>query len=682
MNASGKYSAHLLRRITPIFVLCFALSGCGEEGIGGDDPGELEIHPAAVTFSDVNVGSSAIDTITLTNTGESDITLSELSLGEDSSRPGTHEVFELLNPWDDRLSLDPDEFYTLEIEYAPVAAEEHDALLSFRTNISEMTEVDIEVSAPTPAPELLAEETVVFDRTPVGSQEWRLTEIQNIGYSDLEIEDIFLSGGDENHFDISFPADISEADASEVSDGSVVAPESYDTDTHQEVVAADESMWVRVHFEAPDDDFKWTELIIETNVPQHRVAVSANSDAACLEYVGDYIDFGRASINNTSQQTVTLQNCSGLSETVITDMAIGYLDEEGEFEEDEDVRFAINEDTLPPEFADGGVEPLEPDGNMSFLMTYTPLDAVDDEAVLSVSSTDDASPLLVDIVGNGVDLECPIAKAEARIAETGMWDEHSVFGVPLDEIEFDGRQSYDPDEPDVEVVYEWSLTDQPLNSTAQLQNPESAQPSLTADIAGRYVVELVVYDGAGLATCDPAQIIIEIEPQAAIHVELTWEVPAAQDGTGVDLDLHYLHPNGNWSEEPWGVYWANPNPTTEWNDGSEISLDIDDRTGQEPENINHDRPDANYDYSVGVYYFSDQPGYGATDARVRIFFHDALILEKQQRLHTAGGGAGPEATTGDFWYVADIGVSPPNTPDINELQIIDELLEDAGFPGN
>ena len=664
-------------------VLCIALSGCGEDGIGGDDPGELDISPPSVTFSDVNIGDSEVSSVTLSNTGDSAISLSELSFGEDATREGTHEVFELLNPWDDdRIDLEPDDFYTLDIEYAPVEPDLHNGLISFRTNISGMTEVEIEVSAPTPGPELLADETVIFERTPIDSVEWQLTEIQNIGTANLEIDEIILAGEHENHFDIAFPTPADEADDPDLGDGAIVAGEDHDSDTPAEVIAPGESMWVRVYFEAPDDDFKRAEIIINSNVPQHRIAVIANSDAACLELVGDYIDFGLASIDNTSQQTVTLQNCSRLSETVITDMAIGQLDDDGEFQEDEDSRFAINEDTLPSDLVDGGVEPLAPDATLNFLMTYSPLEEVDDEAVLSVTSTDDRSPLLVDIFGSGAELECPIATAEASIAGSGIWDDNMVFGVPLDEIEFDGSQSYDPDEPDVEVNFEWALTDQPLNSTAQLQNPQSAQPSLTADIAGRYVVELAVYDSAGIASCDPAQIIIEIEPQAAIHVELTWEVPASQDGTGVDLDLHYLHPNGNWSEEPWGVYWANSNPTSDWNDGSEISLDIDDLTGQEPENINHDRPDATYDYSVGVYYFSDQTGYGATDARVRIFFHDALILEKEQRLHTAGGGAGPEATTGDFWYVADIGVSPPNTPDINELQIINEVHEDAGFPGN
>lgn len=58
---------------------------------------------------------------------------------------------------------------------------------------------------------------------------------------------------------------------------------------------------------------------------------------------------------------------------------------------------------------------------------------------------------------------------------------------------FDGGASYDIDGDSLE--YRWSLIHQPENSSAVLQNPASQMPSLTVDVYGEYVVQLIVNDG-------------------------------------------------------------------------------------------------------------------------------------------------------------------------------------------
>jgi hypothetical protein len=45
------------------------------------------------------------------------------------------------------------------------------------------------------------------------------------------------------------------------------------------------------------------------------------------------------------------------------------------------------------------------------------------------------------------------------------------------------------------ISYAWTLTSKPINSTASLSAPSSVKPTFTADVAGTYVVTLIVNDG-------------------------------------------------------------------------------------------------------------------------------------------------------------------------------------------
>src|SRR5690606_10241686 len=46
------------------------------------------------------------------------------------------------------------------------------------------------------------------------------------------------------------------------------------------------------------------------------------------------------------------------------------------------------------------------------------------------------------------------------------------------------------------LTYQWTLTTRPTGSAAIIQSGGSARPTFTADIAGQYVAQLVVNDGA------------------------------------------------------------------------------------------------------------------------------------------------------------------------------------------
>jgi len=103
--------------------------------------------------------------------------------------------------------------------------------------------------------------------------------------------------------------------------------------------------------------------------------------------------------------------------------------------------------------------------------------------VKSDKSEKESEPQEVIITVTGKDLNsAPITNAGADL----------VTGVNKT-IKIDGSSSTDPDgDP---ITYKWTLASKPSGSQAELTDAETATPSLTPDVAGKYIVELVVSDG-------------------------------------------------------------------------------------------------------------------------------------------------------------------------------------------
>ena len=103
--------------------------------------------------------------------------------------------------------------------------------------------------------------------------------------------------------------------------------------------------------------------------------------------------------------------------------------------------------------------------------------------------------------------------------------------VPLGAlVTLDGTASLDPDgQP---LTFQWSLLSLPAGSTATLSGPNSAQPSFTADVAGSYVVQLIVNDGF----LDSAPSTVTISTLNSVPVADAGPQQTVSTGTVVQLD--------------------------------------------------------------------------------------------------------------------------------------------------
>jgi hypothetical protein len=116
---------------------------------------------------------------------------------------------------------------------------------------------------------------------------------------------------------------------------------------------------------------------------------------------------------------------------------------------------------------------------------------------------------------------------QAPVANAGS-DDVVAVGTSLD---LDGLGSFDPDGDDID--FDWDLVSAPAGSMATLVGADTATPSLTPDVAGDYVVSLVVRDAfaeSGAATVtitatddmsSPSQILRDLAD--ALRHEPRWK---------------------------------------------------------------------------------------------------------------------------------------------------------------
>lgn len=99
-------------------------------------------------------------------------------------------------------------------------------------------------------------------------------------------------------------------------------------------------------------------------------------------------------------------------------------------------------------------------------------------------------------------------------------------------VVLDGNASTDADR--TALTYQWSLTGKPAGSTATLANSTTAMPRFTADVAGRYIGQLIVNDGT--VSSAPDTVIVTAGVDNTSPVANAGPDQIATTGTTVVLD--------------------------------------------------------------------------------------------------------------------------------------------------
>jgi hypothetical protein len=205
---------------------------------------------------------------------------------------------------------------------------------------------------------------------------------------------------------------------------------------------------------------------------------------------------------------------------------------------------------------------------------------------------------------------------------------------PWSRVTLDGTASHDQDDPpDDPISFRWTIISAPDGSTTRLERASTSQPSFWVDLTGRYEIQLVVTDALGLES-EPATAIVEALPTNAIRIELTWDHPDS------DLDLHLIREPGAFCDCATDCHYRDCGRRPDWfpgTPGSNPSLDIDDRSGFGPENINIDGHGPSRlvqagSYQIAVHYYSSNDGISSwptnvSNATVRVYILGLLAGE-------------------------------------------------------
>jgi hypothetical protein len=132
------------------------------------------------------------------------------------------------------------------------------------------------------------------------------------------------------------------------------------------------------------------------------------------------------------------------------------------------------------------------------------------------------------IVDSAPDTVLVSTQNSAPVAHTGA-DQQAQVGV---QVQLDGTASSDID-GDL-LTYAWSIVSAPAGSVAQIVDPANALARFTPDLAGDYIIELVVDDGK--VTSAPDSLVISTTRRNTAPVANAGADQSAQVGTVVQLD--------------------------------------------------------------------------------------------------------------------------------------------------
>jgi len=419
----------------------------------------------------------------------------------------------------------------------------------------------------------VAPEQIAFGDVVPGFTIEQTFHVVNAGRTTLDVSSLSLSDTGQG-FDFSYEAPLDD-------DGNAVDPIQ---------LLRSESLAVTVSF-APDDLTEYgTNLIVESNdedTPSLEVPLSGNGvigPQPDIQIDIEQLDFGDVISGQTRTDYILIQNVGDGPLEMLNMRQSG----SGAFE--------VVTDPTGQDIAAGG--------STTALVNYSPDGGLSGHAatLTFVSNDPDEEQVSVELLGGdggpeGTSYPTAIISADDEI-------------IPPERVELDGTRSHYGSHEEADLIFAWSIFDQPFQSNATLTGDNASTAYLDVDIAGSYTVQLIVTDPESGISSAPTRHTVNARPVEELYIALTW------DKAYTDLDLHVV-PNA-------GVFWRGEdasfcNPELDWGDRGIAVFSGDVSTGFGPESVSiTDMADTSY--HVGVHYFEDNRGSSVT-ATVTIYLN-------------------------------------------------------------
>lgn len=620
----------LPRRSAALFGCLLFLAGCSDDDITTALEGKISAEPRQITFSSVSLGKTANAGLTIENVGTGNLFIKSISWDPDvdGSQDVSLKFLDDIPPID--ITLEPNETYEMGIIYSPSDGIPDGGNIVIENNDQENPTflVPVVTAGASPRIQVVPDKNVGlnFGDVELGETVTEPVTITNVGQLPLSITDIVITGSAD--FVLVLPDGVTFPGTSTIKDSS-------------------EQIIVQVSYTPKSLGGDEAEIQITSDDPSNNpyiLPITANSNTPCIRASERLVEFQNIRIGTEEPHTIVLTNCGGVDLTILGLRKAP--DGSDEFS------------TREPIPLEGTV--LPPNENTTFDIVYTPInEGAPDAARFIVESNDPLQgELTIEALGTGTSNACPTAQIQARPSGEPTFTQDRVEAKPLDVLILDASLSFDTESAIQDYV--WTVSKRPDGSSSVLEVTTPGQAELFLQVAGVYEVCLEVIDAANVPSCFKDCIEINVVPSKKIQVQLTWKNQLdtnTDDEFGPDVDLHFLRvPEGSWadtsrpaSENIWDVFFLNKAPLWTLSGGVEEhpTLDIDDRSGSNPEWAAIDDPSPCSWYAVGIHYYSDggffdEITYGNTN-----FYANGGLIGAVPNVPLVLAGESP----GDFFYL-------------------------------
>jgi hypothetical protein len=262
-------------------------------------PGVFDFSPAQITFEGVEQGETATKSVTLKNTGESDLLVTDVRLVEAADGGADGELLPGDRWVDDELSIAPNIGTDIDVKLVPTDYATDRGYLEITVLADTQTQHVVPIESISAYADIDAPRTVRIGSVAAGETERRQVTIYNRGLDVLTVDDVSISGS---------------------------SAFSYEVRTGSEVPAAlqrGEFVSIDVVF-APDDTTEQNAtLAVSSSDPDestYEITLLGNEPSPCIRISSRSVDFGAVDVGTEARQSLTVLNCSQERTLEVTDV--------------------------------------------------------------------------------------------------------------------------------------------------------------------------------------------------------------------------------------------------------------------------------------------------------------------------------------------------------------------------